>query len=154
MENINPTLETIFQLLGQRTSKLKLTLEFKSLCGYPGEGLFLRPDDHYPAYGWCSLDLPNLIEKFRTTHTAHLKDTSEPLLEVIWTGKCPREVTGVVTMYAGQVSRTTIVDHLENIKNCGWDVELSPKEENGWEWGPHNMDTSEELHIPNFVKPF
>ena len=38
VENINPAIETIFRLLGQRTSTRKLTINFTLKNEYPGEG--------------------------------------------------------------------------------------------------------------------
>jgi len=37
------------------------------------------------------MDLPNLVEKFRTLYTVLLDNYNfaEPPIEVIWTGECP-----------------------------------------------------------------
>lgn len=153
VENINPALEMIFQLLGRRISAHKLTLDFKlrsqsSTCEYPGQGLYFREDDHYPVQGWCSLDLPNLIEKFRTDHTKLYKDSLEPPIEVIWTGKCPRLI--LYRQYE-KLSRTTIQDQLQNIKDHGWEIEISAMQGDDWEWGTYSEERDKELHIPTFV---
>jgi hypothetical protein len=143
VENINPAVEKIFQLLGQqRTSTHKLTLNFKLICEYPGDGWVIREDDHYPQHRWCSMDLPNLVEKFRTLYSP------KALVDVIWTGKCPKEIVGRGDR---EYTRTTIEDHLQNMNDKGWDIEISPTGGENWEWAPYDKHDSEEKHIPNMV---
>jgi hypothetical protein len=148
VENINPAGETIFQLLGQKTSTHRPSLDCKLRDGeYPGEGIFLQEDDQYSQHRWCSMDLPNLVENFRTLYSPLLDDSysSQPLIEVIWTGKCPR--VKVEREYK-KYSRTTIQDHLENIKDRGWEIEILPMEGEYWGWRPYDQ---EDKNIPNFV---
>jgi hypothetical protein len=166
VENINPALETMFQILGERKSTYTLTIDLKlrsqdSSTQYPGQGLFHQPEDYYPVGGWCTLDLPNLIERLRTIYATH--NSSAPRLDIIWTGKCPREI---LDREYKKVSRTTIIDQLEHIKTHGWEIEIiPPKQENNgggedgedgedgdeWKWGTYNIDRSKELHIPDMV---
>jgi hypothetical protein len=151
VESINPAVETIFQLLGQKNSTHKLTVNFKLRDGeYPGQGIFLREDDHYPQYNWCSMDLPSLVEKLRTLSSPLLddSDSSMSLIEVIWTGKCPKMI---LERGYRRFCRTTIQDHLENIKDRGWEIKISSMEGEDWEWGRCDRDGCEEKHIPTFV---
>jgi hypothetical protein len=129
-------------------------INFKLSTDYPGQGMVYRVDDHYPQQGWCGMDLPNMIEKFRTLYSTPLDDSgsSKPLIEVVWTGTCP---TVIVTREYKGYSRTTIQYHLKNIKARGWEIELSPIEGEDWKWGFCNSydeeDDVEEKHIPTFV---
>ncbi|EPE25121.1 hypothetical protein GLAREA_11702 [Glarea lozoyensis ATCC 20868] len=153
VENISPTVEIIFELLGKKRSS-QLAIDFKLSTDYPGQGMVFRVDDHYPQQGWCGMDLPNLIEKFRSLYSTPLQKlgSSKPLIDVIWTGKCP---TVIVEREYKKYSRTTIEDHMENIAARGWEIKLSPMEEEHWEWGLCNSyddeDDLEEKHIPTFV---
>ena len=106
-------------------------------------------NDHYPVERWCSMDLPNLIEKFRTLYTtqSHCSNPSESLVDVIWTGRCPLELEERDYV---QYSRTTIQDHLSNIKQRGWHITISPMEED-WVWGPCEDVDYNDKHIPTFV---
>jgi hypothetical protein len=67
VDNINPAIETFFQLLGnERLSKLLLTFSLRrSLI----PGLETHPGvEESPKY-WFSMDLPNIVEKLRTIYT-------------------------------------------------------------------------------------
>lgn len=125
VDNINPALETIFQLLGQRTSTQKITLNFK-LCGeYPGQGAILSAEDQRPENAWHSMDLPNLVEKFRTLYTCRAGD-SQPLVEVHWQGEYHPYTT---VLQNGSFGRVQILDHLQNLEDHGWQMNVSPEEE-------------------------
>jgi hypothetical protein len=144
VDNINPALETIFRLLGQRESTQKLTLNFK-LCGdYPGEGAIYQEGNQHPQNGWHSMDLPNLIEKFRTLYTLPPSDSSEPLVQVLWKGECRPLVWHRLD---DVVSRIVILDHVKNIESHGWELEISPMKEDDSKWKPHD----ERRHVPTFV---
>ncbi|EPE36448.1 hypothetical protein GLAREA_05786 [Glarea lozoyensis ATCC 20868] len=143
VEIINPAIEEIFQLLGQqKTSTHKVTINFKLRYNYPGCGWVVEEGDHYPQDGWCSMDLPNLVEKFRTLYSP------KSLVDVIWTGKCPKEIVGRGDR---DYTRTSIEVHLENMKNKGWEVEISPMEGDNWEWALYDKYDAEDKHIPSMV---
>ncbi|KAF4629405.1 hypothetical protein G7Y89_g8745 [Cudoniella acicularis] len=51
VDNINPALETMFELLGQRASTKKLVLNLKLCGGYPGDGKIIYEGDQHPEDG-------------------------------------------------------------------------------------------------------
>jgi hypothetical protein len=102
VDNINPAVETIFVLLGQRESegRLKIIMQLTESC-YPGVRTPRVPDDTDPDSGWYSMGLPNLIEKFRSLHTRNV--------EVLW---------------KGQDCRQELEDQREALEGMGWEVKL------------------------------
>ncbi|PQE30578.1 Ribosomal l32 protein [Rutstroemia sp. NJR-2017a WRK4] len=109
VDNINPALEEVFVLLGQRTSEKKTTIIMRTDSRYPGGGaISVEPDDPCPEYGWYSMELPNLIEKFLELHCSHSERRS---VEVVWKGLTYQRVL------------TT-----EFMENLGWNVSISPVE--------------------------
>jgi hypothetical protein len=134
VDNNNPALETIFQLLGKRTSTQKVTLNFK-LCGeYPGQGEILSAEDQHPGKAWHSMDLPNLVEKFWTLYTCRRGD-SEPLVEVHWKGEYHPYST---VLQDGSFAQVDILDHLQNLEDHGCQINVLPIEENETVAKPHD----------------
>ncbi|KAF2008256.1 hypothetical protein BU24DRAFT_429503 [Aaosphaeria arxii CBS 175.79] len=87
VENINPAIETIFAILGSRDawSTLKLQLLLDPNC-LPGVELL---DDDQSAYAQIfTMDLPNLIEKFRVAYTSQSENRGH--VEVLWVGETLR----------------------------------------------------------------
>ncbi|KAI9713277.1 MAG: hypothetical protein M1820_001264 [Bogoriella megaspora] len=82
--NINPAIERIFSLLGDRNAPQTTSLTIRVLDGdVPGEY-----NDNWgqsPLPPWTSLDLPNLIEKFRVVYTANSSSCAP--LDICWTGE-------------------------------------------------------------------
>jgi hypothetical protein len=100
VENIKPDTETIFLLLGgRRTGKLVISLLLESHtipgwyleCAHGGGG-----DDF-------SMDLPNLIERFRLTHT----ENGDGGLEVLW---------------VGEALRSQFLEKKSMIQGSGWEI--------------------------------
>jgi len=145
VDNINPALETIFELLGRRTSMQKVILNLKLGREYPGQGAIYEEGDQCPESNWHSMDLPNLVEKFRSLHTYRSGEShSEPMVDLFWTGE------SCLQKWHRQgeiVSRVVILDHLQNIKDHGWEIDISPMEEDATEWKPHD----ESRNIPTYV---
>lgn len=87
VENINPAIEKMFALLGIRDSKstlkLHLLLDKFVLPGVKPVDYDRSADEHF-----FSMDLPNLVEKFRLDYT--MKDESCSPVEVLWMGKTVR----------------------------------------------------------------
>lgn len=112
-ENINPAVEMIFVLLGQRTTEQKVTIVMDlNRCSYPGGRMLRNPTDPCPENGWYSMDLPNLIEKFRSLHAQQV--------EVLWKGNdCRKELEDQQTM----------------MESISWDVKVLPATED--ELHPH-----------------
>jgi hypothetical protein len=80
VDNINPAIEDIFVLLGQRSSKKKVTVVLQLEVVYPGaQG---SRCEQCPETGWYSMELANLIEKFRELHIQE-----DDLVELFWKGK-------------------------------------------------------------------
>jgi len=84
VENINPIIETVFAILGSRdarsTLKLHLLLDPNFL---PGVELL---DNNQSAYShFFTMDLPNLIEKFRVDYI--IKSENRDHVEVLWKGE-------------------------------------------------------------------
>ncbi|CZR60672.1 uncharacterized protein PAC_10568 [Phialocephala subalpina] len=107
VDNINPSVETIFVLLGQKTSEQKATIVMR-LPGfsYPGARSPRTRDDCCPENGWYSMDLPNLIEKSRSLHAQQV--------EVLWKGEdCRKELE----------------DQQEIMEGIGWQVNVLPAAE-------------------------
>jgi hypothetical protein len=101
VDNINPAVETIFIFLGQKTSEKKVTIIMQLPGVYPGARTPRHREDISPESGWYSMDLPNLIEKFRSLHTH--------LVEVLWKGKeCRKELE----------------DQQAIMESIGWDINV------------------------------
>lgn len=85
VENINPSIERIFAILGSRDTRstLKLHLLLDSDF-FPGVELMeeYRCDEYF-----FTMDLPNLIEKFRAAYTTMSENHGH--VEVLWMGEAP-----------------------------------------------------------------
>jgi hypothetical protein len=109
VDNINPVLEEVFVLLGQRASEKKTTIIMQTDIYYPGGGaIAVEPDDQFPDKGWYSMELPNLIEKFLELHCTHSERRS---VEVVWKGLTYQRVLAT-----------------EFMENLGWNISTSPAE--------------------------
>jgi hypothetical protein len=109
VDNINPVLEEVFVLLGQRISERKTTIIMQTGGDYPGGGLVkVDPYDPCPEFGWYSMELPNLMEKFLELHCNHSNTRS---VEVVWKGLTYKQLLGT-----------------EFMENLGWDISTSPIE--------------------------
>jgi hypothetical protein len=79
VENINPAIETCFQLLGEMRGgaelKLSLMLGWGSI-----PGVQLTVDSQHPYGNWMSMDLPNVMENCRQLYTADRRRN----IEMIW----------------------------------------------------------------------
>lgn len=116
VDNINPSIESIFERLGTRSSVQKVLLNFKLPSHYPGQGTMY--EEECPENGWHSMDLPSLVEKFQRLHTD--QSTTSGLVssaEVIWTGKFLHEVW--MQEYNQNVPSATIQNQLQNTKHHG-----------------------------------
>lgn len=82
VDNINPAIETFFQLIGnKRATKLLLTFSLRmSLI----PGIEINYDDEVAHRNWFSMDLPNIVEKLRTTDT-------NGCVDVVWKGDVLRQ---------------------------------------------------------------
>ncbi|TVY45387.1 hypothetical protein LOCC1_G006355 [Lachnellula occidentalis] len=132
VENLNPAMEMIFVLLGQKTSKKKVTIVMQLGCVmYPGGRIARSYFDTNPEGSWFSMDLPNLMEKFRSLHTQHV--------EVLWKGnECRRELE----------------DQQAIMESIGWNVTVLPMEEDELhpypkEHGCH--DATDEWRIAKYI---
>lgn len=123
VDNINPAVETIFQLLGQRTSTQQLKITFNLSWQYPGQGSIIEEEDQCPEDSWHSMDLPNLIEKLRTVYACKPGlSKSEPLCDVSWKGSYRLPVPNS-EIDSSLLRHIDIQDHLQNMEDHGWDVE-------------------------------
>jgi hypothetical protein len=116
-------MEAMFRLLGDWPSKRKVQATIKLLDEYPGEGLMIVHEDQNAETRWDSMDLPNLVEKFRILHTCRPKTSGlEPSVDVIWEG-----VQYVIHRYRqdGRYSRPLIPDQMQNIEYLGWQLDVS-----------------------------
>ncbi|TVY47373.1 hypothetical protein LCER1_G008344 [Lachnellula cervina] len=99
-------MEMIFLLLGQNPSNQKPIIVMQLPGIYPGARTPRTLEDIEPEYGYFSMDLPNLIERFRCLHTPHV--------EVLWEGtECRRELE----------------DQQAVMESFGWNVTVLPAEE-------------------------
>jgi hypothetical protein len=82
--------------------KLKLTmlLDFHFV-----PGLQLEMDDQHPDWNYWSMDLPNLIEKFRVDYTAEVGKRCR--MEVLWKAESTKDA---------------FVDHRGRIQERGWEI--------------------------------
>jgi hypothetical protein len=113
VDNINPAVETVFILLGQRTSTHVITIVMLLQTVYPGARTPRHNQDIFPENGWYSMDLPNLVEKFRSLYTQGV--------EVFWKGK---------------VCRQELEDQQAIIKGMGWAMTMAPAEEDTFHRNP------------------
>lgn len=112
VDNINPVLEEIFVLLGQRTNKQKVVFIMQIAACYPGGGAEPEPMDQCPEYGWYSMELPNLVETFIDLHTR--RSGERDLIEVLW---------------KGMASRRVLLAEEDLINDLGWNMSITPIEE-------------------------
>ncbi|KAF7939759.1 hypothetical protein BELL_0015g00400 [Botrytis elliptica] len=110
VDNINPIVEDVFVLLGQRVSNKKVTIIMRTGASYPGgrTGL-VEPNELRPNNEWYSMELPNLIEKFLELHSTRSMKRS---VEVLWKGLTYKRVL-----------------ETEFMENLGWNIFTSPVEE-------------------------
>ncbi|TVY41598.1 hypothetical protein LOCC1_G008936 [Lachnellula occidentalis] len=119
VDNINPALEKIFILLGQRVSEQKVILSMQFFYIYPGAGLIPGPEDRDPDGRWYSMELPNLVELFRHLHTQ--QHGSNGAVEVLWKGKD---------------YRTALVVERADMESLGWHITVSPVEKDRVTFNP------------------
>lgn len=94
---VNPAIETIIQLLARSNNDKKLTLYLNlAFDTIPGIELILEREDAH----LFSMDLPNLIEKWRT-------DYSSGTLEVLWRTEAYRE---------------PFLQNRKSIEDLGWEI--------------------------------
>jgi hypothetical protein len=136
VDKINPAVEIIFQLLGQRTPMQQLKVVFNICDEYPGQGFIIEDGVQCPEDGWHRMDLPNLIEKFRTIYAYKpcISD-AEPSFDVSWKGECRSLIWH---KQDETVSRIVILDHLQNIEEHGWEIVIPPLKEDVTEWTSHD----------------
>jgi len=109
VDNINPALEDIFAMLGQRTSKKKTTITMRIGGCYPGGGARPRTsEDQCPEDGWYGMELPNLLERFLELHSNRSEKGS---VEVVW---------------KGLTFKRELMAEQDLIKNLGWNLSISP----------------------------
>lgn len=105
VENINPAIETIFSILGQcecvSSPKLTLTLNLHFDL-IPGVIIITETEDIETSY--FSMDLPNLMEKWRVNYTSGRRSR---LVEVLWKAESFRKET---------------IEKRELIKQQGWEI--------------------------------
>ncbi|KAH6664540.1 hypothetical protein B0J14DRAFT_247704 [Halenospora varia] len=125
VDNINPVLEDIFLLLGQRSSEQRVTIAMQLDHAYPGGGTNPHPMEQIPESGWYSMELPNLVDKFLDLYTrsSGLKD----FVEVLW---------------KGSASRRILLAEQGTIKDLGWMMTLSPIEEDEVSFYPDSFPVS------------
>lgn len=103
VDNISPAVEMVFKLFGTDDvdAGLKLTMNLVLPVMMDGfvPGLNLGEDDDH----WCSMDLPNVMEKCRQIHT----NGKGKSVDILWKCKLPAE-----TFKAEQ----------EVMKNNGWEI--------------------------------
>jgi hypothetical protein len=80
VENVNPAIEYIFQLLGCQGHRMTFYLEFNR-AGPPGVNN--EAEEYWEEQEYFGLDLVNLIEKWRVEHTA--TENGDIRVEVLWT---------------------------------------------------------------------
>lgn len=100
VENIKPDIETVFQLLGDwRVRKLTISflLDYEILPG------LRREFDHAEGGDDFTMDLPNLIERFRSNHAG----TDDSKIEVLW---------------IGELQRSHFFDNKSMIQDLGWEI--------------------------------
>jgi hypothetical protein len=82
VDNIDPAIETFFQLIGKkRLSKLLLTFSLRRSF-IPG--IETHPGVEESPNFWFSMDLPNIAERLRTT-------SADGCVDVVWKGEILRE---------------------------------------------------------------
>jgi hypothetical protein len=100
VENIKPGIETIFILLGtRRTGNLTISL-LMDYDVFPG---LYRERDHAEGGDDFTMDLPNLIERFRSNHT----ENGDSRVEVLW---------------IGEAQRSHFLDNENMIQQRGWEI--------------------------------
>jgi hypothetical protein len=126
VENINPAVETCFQLLGEMKGGAKLTLSLMLGWGYT-PGVQITVDYQHPCGNWMSMDLPNVMEKFRELHTAD----GHRNIEIIWNcaenGTALDRHSGDNVIYSG--TKVVFIDS----EGSALDRGRSVLEDRGWE---------------------
>jgi len=110
VDNINPVLEEVFVLLGQRISEKKITITMRIDNRYPGGGAKPRLDKQTPEHDWYSMELPNLLEMFLELHS---RPSEKGSLEVVWKGLAEKRI---------------LTAEQDLIKNLGWNMSTSTAE--------------------------
>ncbi|TVY45987.1 hypothetical protein LCER1_G008568 [Lachnellula cervina] len=119
VDNINPALEDIFIILGQRSAEHKVIVRMQLLSIYPGAGSIPEPEDQHPDGGWWSMELPNLVELFRQSHTQ--QHGLNGAVEVLWNGRDYRKA---------------LLSEQAAIESLGWQMTVSPVEEDTIRFNP------------------
>ncbi len=89
VQNINPALERVFELLGpKREGGSSVTVELK-LDEHFLPGVEFGEESQCPWYHYFLLDLPNLIEKFRVDYFTNSGDRGG--IEILWKAKTLRD---------------------------------------------------------------
>ena len=113
VDSINPLIEMIFLMLGQCETSNKLVFALNLEYGLvPGTVIHDMSEDADIDYS--SMDLPNLIEKWRVDYTT---GTTRRPVEVIWKAECLR------TLYNEKKSL---------IEDLGWDILEQEEAEKSW----------------------
>jgi hypothetical protein len=103
VENIDPAIETIFSILGRAEGAPKLVLTMKlDFNVIPGVDVIDDWEDGEDTY--LSMDLPNLVEKWRVDYTTDFRCR---LVEVIWKAESYRKES---------------TDKRELIREQGWEI--------------------------------
>lgn len=80
VENINPAVEDLFEILGSNGPKLKISFLLTSgVC--PGSEPSKHEEDQTPGGYWFGMDLPNLTELFRWVYTTNRGGT--PRVDIV-----------------------------------------------------------------------
>ena len=113
VENIDPAIETIFSILGRSEGAPKLTFTLKlNFDLIPGIVVIEESQDGEDSY--FSMDLPNLVEKWRIDYTTDFR--CRPV-EVIWKAESYRKAS---------------TDKRELIKEQGWEILKEEEAEKSW----------------------
>ncbi|KAH8586879.1 hypothetical protein B0O99DRAFT_585273 [Bisporella sp. PMI_857] len=112
VDNINPALEKVFELLGRRKTKHHVTIIMRAGSFYPGT--LPHDDDQYPELGWYGMELPNLIENCRALYAQGDRNKGKDLVEVLWSDK---------------THRLWFIENIERLKKLRWQATSSPEAE-------------------------
>ncbi|TEY33602.1 hypothetical protein BOTCAL_0674g00020 [Botryotinia calthae] len=108
VDSINPIVEEVFVLLGQRSSNEKVTVVMQTGRYYPGGGTdpLILYEAHFPEDSWYSMDLPNFIERFLELHSTRSTKRS---VEVVWKGVAYKRLL-----------------ETEFVESVGWNISTAP----------------------------
>lgn len=102
MQNVSPSIETVFQLLGTsgRWPKLTMSLLFDD-CITPGVQIWT--DDQHLNRTWISMDLPNVMERCWELCTSETGKDVEILWKCQWIRKLFAKVEGYLERKDGRL---------------------------------------------------